>query len=157
MRQISSRWTFYYKRIFPLIGFGFFAIVVVFALSMDRTSAQFDPLFLVGTVLITAFGYLLMRASIFDLADEVVDAGNALVLRKSGDEVRIRIADIINVDCGTFMNPPRNTLTVCTPCRFGRTIAFSPPSRRLLRLYPFASNPLGEELIDRVDRARGGV
>ncbi len=157
MRLLSSRWTFFYKRIFPLIWFGFLAIGVIVALSVDRAHERFDPLILLGPVVMMGVGYFIMRAFIFDLADEVVDAGDALVIRKSGNEVRIPLADIINVDCATFVNPPRITLTLRTPCRFGRKIAFSPPSQRLLRFNPFAPNPIGEELIDRVDRARRGA
>lgn len=155
MRLLSSRWTFFYKRIFPLIWFGFIAFGAIFALSVDR--AHFDPLILLGPAMMAVVGYVIMRGFIFDLADEVLDAGNALVIRKSGNEARIALADIINVDCATFANPPRITLTLRTPCRFGRRIAFSPPSGRLLRFNPFAPNPIGEELIDRIDRARRGA
>jgi hypothetical protein len=34
MRLLSSRWTFFYKRIFPLIWFGFLAFCAIFVLSV---------------------------------------------------------------------------------------------------------------------------
>jgi hypothetical protein len=36
MRLLSSRWTFFYKRIFPLIWFGFLAFCAIFVLSVGR-------------------------------------------------------------------------------------------------------------------------
>jgi hypothetical protein len=156
MRLLSSRWTFFYKRVFPLIWFGFLAFCALFAVFIERAHGRFDPLVLLGPAVMMGIGYVIMRGFVFDLADEVVDAGNALVVRKSGDEVRIPLADIINVDCATFTNPPRITLTLRTPCRFGRKIVFSPPPKRFISFNPFAPNPIGEELIDRVDRARRG-
>lgn len=154
MRVLSARWTFFHRRIFPLLWFGILAFSAVFALSLGRAQGRFEPLLLVGPVLMTGFGYFLMRAFVFDLADEVIDAGNALVVRKAGNEARIALADIIDVDCAIFMNPPRISLTLRTPCCFGRKIAFIPTMQRLLRFNPLAPNLFAEELINRVDRAR---
>lgn len=153
MQVISSRWTFFYKRIFPLIWFGFLAVFLVIAVLSPRAWQPFDPVFLLGPAAMAVFGYFLLRALVFDLADEVVDAGDALIVRKAGEEVRIPLADVVNVDSSSFVNPPRITLTLRTPCRFGRRIAFSPPPNRRL-FAPFAPNPTAEELVERVDRAR---
>lgn len=153
MPVISSRWTFFYKRVFPLIWFGFLAFFVVTVLLAPRGPEPFEPVFLLGPAVMAVFGYVLLRALVFDLADEVVDAGDALVVRKGGEEARIPLADIVNVDSSSFVNPPRITLTLRTPCRFGCKVAFSPPPNRRL-FAPFAPNPTAEELIDRVDRAR---
>lgn len=133
MRLLSSRWTFFYKRIFPLIWFGFLAFCAIFVLSVGRAHGRFDPLALLVPAAMMVFGYFSMRAFVFNLADEVADVGTALVIRKSGEEARIPLADIINVDCSTFTNPPRIILTVRTPCRLGRRIVFSPPPKRLIR------------------------
>jgi hypothetical protein len=54
------------------------------------------------------------------------------------------------VSHATFTNPPRITLTLRYPCRFGKDMTFSP----LARLNPFSKNPIAEELIERVDAAR---
>lgn len=153
MRQISSRWTYFHKRIFPLLWFGFLALFVVVVLLAPRGQDPFEPVFLLGPVAMAVFGYFLMRSLIFDLVDEVVDAGDALIVRKAGEEARIALADIVNVDSTTLVNPPRITLTLRTPCRFGRKVAFLPPPHRRLWA-PFAPNPIAEELVERVDRAR---
>jgi len=155
MRVISSRWTFFYKRVFPFVWFGFLAIFFAVALLSDQARQDFDPVFLIGPVAMALFGWFIMRKFVFDLADEVVDNGDALVVRKGGEEARIPLADIINVDSATTTRPPRITLSLRTPGRFGRTVVFSPPpNRKLFAL--LAPNPIAEELIDRIDRARRG-
>ena len=153
MRVISSRWTFFYKRIFPLFWFGFLAFFVANVLWLGPREHHFDPLFLIGPLVMAVFGFFLMRSLIFDLADEVLDAGNALIVRKGSDEVRVPLADIVNVDSSPLVNPPRITLTLRASGRLGRKIAFSPPPSRKI-FAPFAPNATAEELIDRVDRAR---
>lgn len=155
MQVISSRWTFFYKRIFPVFWFGFLAIFVAVSLLSGQAMRSFDPMFFVGPIAMTILGWLIMRRFVFDLADEVVDAGDALIVRKGGEEARIALADIINVDSSTATRPPRITLMVRTPNCFGRKIAFSPPPNRNL-FAPFAPNPTAEQLIDRVDQARRG-
>jgi hypothetical protein len=58
----------------------------------------------------------------------------------------------MNVNASTYVNPPRITLRLVTPGRFGNEIAFSPIAG--FRLNPFAKNKIAEDLIVRVDRAR---
>jgi hypothetical protein len=50
-----------------------------------------------------------------------------------------------------LVNPPRITLTLRQPGRFGREVSFSPPRRFFS---PFVRNPLIDELIERVEAAR---
>jgi hypothetical protein len=63
-------------------------------------------------------------------------------VRFGPDEERIPLTDVINVGYTQFVNPPRITLTLRQPGRFGREVSFSPPRR-------FAT-----ELIERVEAAR---
>jgi hypothetical protein len=91
-----------------------------------------------------------LKFLVFDLLDEVWDEGEALLLRNDGQEDRIPLTNIINVSQATFTNPPRITLTLRHPCRFGKDVTFSPSAR----LNPFSKDPIAVELIDRVDAAR---
>ncbi|MBO9661358.1 hypothetical protein [Dokdonella sp.] len=153
MRVISSRWTYFYKRVVPLIGWSFPALAILRWLSDRHSPPSFDPVFLlipIGTAVLT---HVFLHALSHDLADEVVEAGDSLIVRKAGEEARIALAEIINVDASTLFNPPRITLSLRTPCRFGAKIVFSPPPNRHL-FAPFAPNPTAEALIERVHRAR---
>ena len=76
---------------------------------------------------------------------------SSLLLRNGGKEVRINLTDIKNVSYTTLMNPPRVTLSLRIDTEFGSEFSFSPPWSFSL----FRKNADIEELIDRIDRARG--
>ena len=78
------------------------------------------------------------------------DAGNALVVRSGGQEKRIALSDIKNVNYSPSMSPPQVTLSVRRHTVFGDTIAFCAP----VSMMPFWTSPDIRDLIDRVDAAR---
>jgi hypothetical protein len=148
---ISSKLTFFSKRIFPVFWFGFIGLFVAIAL-FARGRPGGPPLeFLLIPVVMAVFGYFLMRKLVLDLVDEVWDAGDALVVRNSGQEERIPLSVIMNVSDSMFLNPPRVTLMLRQPCRFGKEVTFS-PARKAFAL--FTRNPVIQELIERIDAAR---
>jgi hypothetical protein len=153
MQQLSSRSTFFYKRIFPLFWFGFAGIFFVVLLVASRTNGG-PPLFLlVVPVFLLVLGYFIMKTFIWDLADQVFDAADALIVRFGNEEDRISLSNIMNVSYAYMVSPPRVTLTLRVPGRFGSEISFTPPSS-LHVFWPLKKNPLIAELIQRVDAAR---
>src|SRR5688572_27913593 len=151
MVKISSGSTTFYKRIFPVIWFGFLALFV--AQSVLRGGFEEARLpFVVMPFVMAVFGYFLMKNVVWDLMDEVHDGGDFLLVRKGGEEERVPLANIMNIDAWTNMNPPRVTLRLVKPSRFGSEVTFSPPRR--FSFNPFAKHPLVEDLIVRVDKAR---
>src|SRR5215475_11228936 len=116
MRRISSRATFLYKRVFPIVWFGLLAVlsaIGVFAIApYDRTLLM--P-FIVTPALMAAIGYVIMKKLFFDLVDEVWDDGGALIVRDKGREDRIALSNIMNVSYSRFFNPPRVTLMLRQP------------------------------------------
>jgi hypothetical protein len=150
MRRISSRSTFLYKRIFPLFWFGFLAIFIIAPLLGKRPEGGFPLMFFIVPVIMAGFGYFLFGKLVFDLADEVSDVGDSLVVRFGSEQERIPLSEIINVSYTYMTNPSRVTLTVRNPGRFGKEISFSPPQR----LLPFAKSPIVANLIERIDAAR---
>jgi len=150
MKQISSRYLFFSKRIFPLFWFGFFGF---FVYSVLHTSPSFDGsliLFLLFPIGMAAFGYFLFKKMLWDLADQVWDAGDALVVRFGSEQERIPLANIMNVSYSYMMNPSRVTLTLRSACRFGEEVSFAPPTSFI----PFARSRVITDLIRRVDAAR---
>jgi hypothetical protein len=103
-------------------------------------------------VAFAAFSYFLLKKMVFDLADEVFDAGDSLIVRFGSEQERILLSQIINVSYSYVTNPARVTLTLRTPGRFGKEITFMPPQRFI----PFAKSPIVADLIDRIDAARRG-
>jgi hypothetical protein len=150
-KRISSRNTYFLKRVFPIIWFGILGLFVATAFFSARNAPPPVVVFIVPMVLF-AIGYFVMRRLVLDLADEVYDEGDALRVRFGGDEERIALANIINVSYAGLTNPQRITLTLRTPGRFGREVTFSPPRAFFGPL--FRTNPLVNELIERVDAAR---
>jgi hypothetical protein len=149
MRPISSRATFFYKRIFPIIWFGLLLLFIANAAFSASRSDQIVPGLFIPIAMIV-IGYFVMKRLVFDLVDQVLDAGNALLVRNGGQEERIVLTDIKNVNYAALMSPPRVTLSLRRPCIFGSQISFCAP----LRLVPFSTSPIIDELIERVDAAR---
>ena len=153
MRRISSRQTFWVKRVFPAFWFGTTGLGLITGLVATAQQRSLETLpFVAVPAVMMLFAYFLFRHLVFDLADEVVDVGDALVVRRKGKTVTIPLADIVNVDASSFSNPPRIVLAVRTETQLGRRIAFTPKAR--FSLDPFAANPIVDELIGRIDRAR---
>jgi len=151
MVRISSRMTFFSKRVFPILWFGFLAIFSAATLAASASPRRPPVWFLIPPVVLAVFGYFPMKVLVFDLADEVWDAGNELVVKNKGHEVRVQLSDVKNVSYTVLTNPQRVTLTLRQPTVFGSEITFAPPRVWI----PFAKHPLVEDLIERIDVARG--
>lgn len=149
MTRISSGRTFFAKRVFPIVWFGFLAFFVVGGMATGTVANNVT--FLVVPIVMAGFGTLIMKKLVWDLADEVYDCGNALLVKNRGEEELVPLSSIMNVSVSTYVNPPRITLRLVTPGKFGSEIAFSPVTG--FRLNPFAKNPVAEDLIVRVYQA----
>lgn len=150
MKKLTSKSTFINKRIFPVIWFGILALIVVKSFSVEGANRP-DPMFIVIPVLMAVFGYFIMKKLVFDLIDEVYDEGDSLLFKNSGKQVRVNLRDIKNVSYQYMINPPRVTLNLRHETALGKELSFSPP----ISFIPFKKNKDIEELIDRIDRARG--
>ncbi len=62
MRRISSSWTFFYKRIFPAIWFGFLILFVGISLFSGAARNAASPLpFLIVPAIMVVFGFFIMK------------------------------------------------------------------------------------------------
>jgi hypothetical protein len=149
VKRISSRWTFFYKRVFPVFWFGIIGVIFLTGLKTG-SDTESGIMFLVIPILMTVLGYLMMKQMIFDLVDEAWDAGDYLIFKNKDVEETVRLDNIMNVGGSVLVNPQRVTLTLRTPGRLGKEITFSPPAS----INPFKKSPIVDELIQRVDAAR---
>jgi hypothetical protein len=149
---ISSASTSYYKRTFPIIWFGFIAFFLCATLgigiSQKQSLVEFVP-FIVVPLLLAAFGYGLMKRNVFDLVDEVWDAGSDLIVKNKDQEDRIALKDVVNVNYDRS-NPSRVTLMLREPSAFGSEISFAPP----YRFFFWSMPPIARDLIARIDATR---
>jgi hypothetical protein len=151
MKKLSSKSTFFLKRIFPILWFGFILFFLSVALFSKAHSKNSDiVMVLVTAVFMAVIGYFLMKNLVFDLMDEAYDEGSSLLFKNKGKSVRVNLADIKNVSYTVVVNPPRVTLSLRSKTEFGDEISFSPPAS----LIPFKKNKDILELIDRIDSAR---
>lgn len=150
MTRISSRQTFFMKRVFPLL----FLVILLAPVGIAFTVGRNPPpiqLYIMPLVLFPIL-FLVLRKLVWDLMDEVYDGGDYLLVKKGGKEDRIALSNIMNVSATMMVNPPRVTLRLVTPGKFGKEVSFSPV--RPLSLNPFTKNAIAESLIERVDKAR---
>jgi hypothetical protein len=153
MKKLSSKSTFFFKRIFPAIWFGFIVFFILTALYADDRygNGSADIMLFVVPVFMAVVGYFVMKNLVFDLIDEVYDEGSSLLFKNKGKSVRANLTDIKNVSYSVMVNPPRVTISLRLKTEFGDELSFSPPAS----LIPFKKNQDIMDLIDRIDRARG--
>jgi hypothetical protein len=150
MRQISSSGTFFSKRVFPAL---FLGLLGFFAHDTFTNNSPYDdPIAFVGPVVMVLIGGFVYKVFISDLADEVVDHGSFLSVRRGSLEDKIYIENIMNVSATQFVNPPRVTLRLVQPSKFGREVTFSPKVG--FTLNPMSKPKIVEELIERAYEAR---
>ncbi|MGC8774709.1 MAG: hypothetical protein ACP5R6_05565 [Chlorobaculum sp.] len=148
MKKISGS-TFYFKKVLPGIWFGFLSFF--FVSSLLSGAAEKTPMLIVVPTIMAVFGYFLFKMLMWDLVDEVYDLGNKLLFRNNGREQRVNLRDIVNIGYSQMSSSPeRIVVTVRNEGPLGKELAFNPPTR----LFTFSKNPLVQELIERVDRAR---
>jgi len=149
--NVISTSTFFFKKAFPTLWVGIIAAASVTAIAAGALSKA--PFFLIGPVFMLVVGFVVFRKFVWDLADEVKDGGSFLVVRRGDCEERVQLSDVMNVSMTQFTNPPRLSLRLRKPGRFGDEIVFI-PKMPALRFNRFARNEIAEDLIRRVDSAR---
>jgi hypothetical protein len=108
------------RRLFRVVWFGFLGSLALIQAVTWRYG------FLLFSAGLAVLGFVSMREILFDLLDEVWEAGETLVLKKRGTEEHVAIADIVHVNYEPRIRPSRVTLTLRRRSVFGTQVAFSP-------------------------------
>jgi hypothetical protein len=159
MRRLSSSSTFFYKRVFPFLWVGFLLFFIAMSVLVppraqgSMQSWQFLPLLVMPLVML-GVGYFVYRKMIGDLIDEVWLDGDTLVMKNRGDQWRVALSDVMNINATSMTNPRRVTVMSRVDTRHGRDFSFIPDSPRGLTS-AFKPDPIAAELIARVDALRG--
>ena len=77
MTKISSRFTYWNKRLFPLLWFGFLAVFVLTTILAGAVAK--DAIVLIIPCVMAVFGYFIVKKLVWDLVDEVYDDGDYLL------------------------------------------------------------------------------
>lgn len=150
MTRISSKQVYFLKWIFPVLFLAVMLVPIGIGLAVPRNPPPI-AIFLMPLVMIPIL-FLVLRKFVWDLMDEVYDDGDYLLVKKGDKEDRIPLSNIMNVSATLMVNPPRVTLRLVNPSKFGKEVSFSPV--RPVTLNPFARNTIADDLIERVDKAR---
>jgi hypothetical protein len=148
MTKISST----YNRRLPMVGAFLGLIGFGMAILVPASLGQkFEPVVLLPLIVLPLVAYVIYKL-FAGLADEVWDDGDALVVKRGGQEARIPLSEIVNVGYSMLINPPRVALMLRNPTELGQEISFIP--KREFTFNPMARSKLIDDLIWRVDAAR---
>jgi hypothetical protein len=121
----SPNVTFFYRRIIPILWYGMLAALFLAGLFKVLNAGGISNLpFLAVPLFMGLISYRFLKKLTMNLADEVFDAGDALIVRRGSREERIALADIENVNYIPYMSPPQVTLTLRRPSGFGLNRVF---------------------------------
>ena len=153
MKELTGGATFFGKRVFPALWFGFLGLAAVqHAMQVANGSARWSWTAVAAIGALTLVGLGVMSAVVFDLADHVYDGGDHLLVQKGKRTARIPFSDIAGVSESYLLNPPRITLRLHRAGVFGHQVVFSP--RLPMPWSPFSNGPIAKDLIERVRAAR---
>ena len=115
---ISARGMALQKRLFPLVSI----IGLLVAAALVRQRWPENLALLAAVIIIDVAGSILIGMGLFKQADEVIDAGDHLIVTKNDQEIRIPLRDVTKVRA-TFWGV---TLHLSQEGPFGSTITFTP-------------------------------
>ncbi|MBX9403801.1 hypothetical protein K4L06_21050 [Lysobacter sp. BMK333-48F3] len=137
--------TFCYKKVFPAFFLGLPSLSFLYLLFNEPAGST--PVLVLP--LMIAVGFFVVRRYTADLADEVLDDGDKLKVRKGGLEQTVALRDIVDVSVTRNTNPARLSLRLDRAGALGDRIAFVPLSAASDCL-PYKPNPLAGELKQRI-------
>ncbi len=134
--------SFILKKLMPGFLIGLLVLIIVVGLSTGDL-----PLFAIAwAVFMLVTLLIMMQHFVWNLADEVHDGGDFLLVRRGAIEQRIPLEDIVNINYFSM----RVTLLVREPGPFGREIFFLGP----VSFVPLRVPRRITDLVERVDNAR---
>jgi len=153
MRRLSSTLTMFYKRVFPVIWLLVMASAGFTIWKVSERTGNFEWPSLMPVLFMLAIGSILYKTLISGLLDEVWLDGQYLLVKNRGQQARLRLADVVNVNFSTMTNPRRITVMLRTDSPFGRHVTFMPVSS-ISFMSAFKPDPIATDLIERVDAIR---
>jgi hypothetical protein len=153
VRVISFKHTVLYKRGFWLSAAALVAAVAAPSV-VDRSIFDQPLVHAIPICLLSGFGiYFLQTGRFFSIADEVVDCGDYLQVRRAHTEVKILLASVSAAEVSTTYRVHRITLHLREQTKLGTCIEFWPQANHWGNL--FAVQQVAIDLADRARRAVG--
>jgi len=126
-RKISGS-TLWYKKLFPVVWFGFLGSMTLIMI-LPVAAGDVSPMGVVIPVVMAVFGYFMFRNLVWDLCDEVFDAGEELIFIKGDKKQHVKLSDIINISYNHMMSPERVVINSRVGGAIGKELVFCLPKR----------------------------
>jgi hypothetical protein len=150
MSQLSAGHMYLAKWLLPILMF-FGVAVWTIATNVPHTEMDFISHGFALCILGFFFIYFL-KLDIWDLADQVFDGGDFLLVRRGKKQERLLLTDIVSVDVTRQLNVTKIMLRLRTPSLFGEKLAFYPKVSHRLG----GKNDIADDLTARIGRMRIG-
>ena len=154
MQVISFKDTTLYKRGFWLSAAAFVAAVAapsfVDKSFFNQPIVHIIPIF----ILIGFWVFFLQRGRFFSIADEVVDCGDHLTVRRARLDAELRFSNILSAEVTTTYRMHRITIHLRECTHLGMRVDFWPQASLWGNL--FAVQQIAADLADRAKRMGGG-
>jgi hypothetical protein len=131
-----------------ILGLTVLAILMIVLIASGRAARQ--PLLMGPPIFLAVFGWLVMRKTVWNVVDEVLDGGDFLLVKKGNIEERIALSNISKVKGAAFWRPQKVTLSLSNPCKLGSEVSFNPSKQ--FWLMQGMESPIVEELRGRLGR-----
>ncbi len=152
MEQLSSPSTAWTKRLWGLGPVAISAFAVAPSV-MDGTFRRSLGSSLVAlALLVCVWAFFIAKARIFNLADEVLDGGDHLQIRRLWVKGTVPLASVLGVEASTFSGIERVILRLAAPSALGARVEFVP--KRAPGPRAAGTHPVADDLAARAQRAR---
>ncbi|MBZ5535647.1 MAG: hypothetical protein LAO31_06795 [Acidobacteriia bacterium] len=152
MRDLSSKWTWFYKFALPALWIGGFAAISLSMIIAPNSWGVRDFRELGWVFLaVTVFGTVLFYWSCMRLK-RVRLRGDVLLISNFETEIEVPLRDVERVSGSLLVNPELMWLRFRRPTEFGTKVVFMPPFRFF---HGFTRHPLVEELQEILNAASG--
>ena len=152
MKRLSSKQTFFSKRIFPALWLGGVALICGFAVVVQLAKQDYLAAILTACAMaaMLALGYVLFRFHfrMFHYVDEVWDCKTHLLIKNDGVVEKVPYEECLEAN---WTRTPRcTTVTFKRSTKLGTEIVFLPS----FSMIPFAKPPAVRELLARIEAAK---
>jgi hypothetical protein len=152
MRDLSSKWTWFYKFAFPTLWVGGFAFSTLIMFLAPDSWKEGDSRELRWVFLgVTVVGTLLFYWSCMRLKG-VRLRGDVLLISNFETEIEVPLRDVEQISGSLLVNPELMWLRFRRPTEFGTKVVFMPPFRFF---HGFSRHPLVEELQEMLKATSG--
>ncbi len=121
--KISSDDTYIYKKVLPAVWAVVWTFLAIMMFVVQWDTAEWTYTIVVAAMVVSV---LLYRNLLADLADEVIHEGDAFIIRKGKNTIRLELGTIRHAEHASESIPDRVTLHLAGKSELGERISFVP-------------------------------